>query len=102
MQEPIRSDSLLLALALLGWLVDILYVRRGGVRPTWRQRGALLALAIGPLVALGLLGRRAENIGEVAANLWLLIFAGWEVRRFFVRRANPVRSAEPTKATPDK
>jgi hypothetical protein len=91
--QPPIGNSLILLAALVGAVFDWRYIRLGGARPTRTEKG-YLALTIGicllALVVLGLLGR-SETLGSLSGLLTVWVFGVWELARFRVRRANPIR-----------
>jgi len=86
--------AILLLMALCGAIADWRYLRRGGMPATRKQKqwiGIAVLLCIALLVILGLMETNAEGLGAVAGKLSVLLFAVWELSRWRVRRANPIR-----------
>jgi hypothetical protein len=99
-RPPNAGSSLLLILAIAGAVADWNYKRCGGVGPSVRDRVCLLAavlLCVGLVTLLGLLGATAELVGFYIGMLTVLLFAGWELGRWLVRRKYPVLSSLPPK-----
>lgn len=88
--------------AIGGAIVDALYVRRGGKRPSRNDKIGLLVavgLCIAVLIFLGVRGAAAYTLGEIAAQLFFLVFIIWEVARWRMRRKHPI--VEPVIVTTD-
>lgn len=99
-RPPNSGSSLLFILAIAGAVADWNYKRCGGVRPTVRDRVCLLTaalLCVGLVTLLGVLGATAESVGFYIGMLTVLLFAGWELGRWLVRRKYPVLSSLPPK-----
>ena len=93
---PSPVPGLLLILAVWGAIADWRYKRKGGKRPTKREKGLFLsciAAVIALLVVLAVLGATAHSIGYITPELVVLLFALWEMGRWRVRRANPLPKA---------
>lgn len=93
-QTPSPFNGIFLLWALWGAIVDWRYKRRGGVKPTTRDRllfvvGVGICLAI--LVSLGLGGARAESLGSLAGFFTIAVFALWELGRWRVRRVQSLK-----------
>jgi hypothetical protein len=78
-----------------GWgaIVNVRYVRRGGVRATKNSKIALLAavgLGIALIAVAGFRGASAYSLGSLMATIGTLIFSLWEFARWRVRRKNPL------------
>jgi asparagine N-glycosylation enzyme membrane subunit Stt3 len=98
--------TIVLALAVVLTIDDWRYRRKGGKKPTRGEKSFLL-VAILTLVVLevlgfwlisnvpdpGAAGRAAHGIGRLSAIVLTLFFFGWQVRRWRIRRANPLPSA---------
>jgi len=92
--SPENSTSgLLMILAIVGAVIDWRYKRRGGVKPTKKDRLYFLAavLLCGMTVGgLGIGGASAEALGSLTGFLTVLLFALWELGRWGIRRKYPV------------
>jgi hypothetical protein len=88
------TDALLLILAMWGAIIDSRYKRRGGKKPSKRDRifflAAALLLALPLSVAFVLLRANALAFGFVSIESAILLFALWELGRWRVRRNNPL------------
>ncbi len=95
---PSPVPVLLLILAAWGAIADSRYKRKGGKRPTKREKVLLLsciAVVITLLVVFAVRGATeaeatAHSIGYVTTQIAILLFALWEMGRWRVRRANPL------------
>jgi hypothetical protein len=91
--KPSPVPGLLLILSIIGAIIDWRYLRRGGTRPSKRDKitffsaaGAVVLL----LVVLGMLGSDPEALGGAMVNIAVLLFALWEVGRWRMRRKYPL------------
>ena len=85
--------ALLLLLAIVGAVVDFIYVRRGGVRSTRREKIYIwtILVAVGVSVAIAAtLGVNPGFLGTITGLFSTLIFVTWECGRWLVRRKNPL------------
>lgn len=87
-------NGIFLLWGLWGAIVDWRYKRRGGLKPTTRDRllfvvGVGICFAI--LVWLGLSGARAESLGSLAGFFTIAVFALWELGRWRIRRGHPLK-----------
>lgn len=90
---PNFGNFILLVLSVWGAIADNRYKAKGGKRDSktdWRYVLLGVAVVILVFVALGYKGVSAGTLGALTGNLVVLAFAGYELRRYFVRRANPV------------
>ena len=92
------SSGILLIVALAGAVVDWKYKRKGGVKPTVKDRmffgvGVLLCVVL--LTLLGIRGASAGSLGSLMGMLTALLFALWELGRFLIRRKYPAPPAFP-------
>lgn len=87
------TDALLLILATWGAIIDSRYKRRGGEKPSKRDRIFFLAAALFLVVPLSvtfvLLRTDALALAFVFIEAAILLFAVWELGRWRVRRSNP-------------
>ncbi len=98
---PSPIPGLLLVLAVWGAIADWRYKRKGGKRPTKREKLLFLsciAIVVVLLVVLAMLGAPADSIGYVTPYIAILLFGVWEWWRWRVRLANPLSKtpANPT------
>jgi hypothetical protein len=89
---PNTGNGILLILAVWGAIADSRYKARGGKCETVNYRKYFLQSAVVVLIVFSVLGYYggARMVGELLGSLLVWTFAGYELRRFFVRRANPV------------
>lgn len=81
----------MLVLSVWGAIVDNRYKAKGGKRPPKNERTYILTgagLVVALLLVLGYLGVTAEALGALTGDFAVLIFAGYEAMRFWIRRAN--------------
>ena len=86
--------NLLLGLAIIGWLVDRKYKRRGGVQPMpkhWMFLKIAISLSVGLTIILGVKGSSVETIAAFGASSIVVVFALWELGRWIIRRHNPAQ-----------
>jgi hypothetical protein len=86
-------NFLLLVLAVCGTIADSRYKAKGGKRESknWKKVFLVfLGFVFVVFVYLGYHGADAETIGALTGDLVVWTFAGYELRRFFVRRAFPL------------
>lgn len=88
---PNLSNFFLLALAVWGAVTDNRYKAKGGKREVygwWKFLAAIVLLVLlSVFMAYG--GFDAGRAGFIMGNLVVWMFAVYELRRFFVRHANP-------------
>jgi hypothetical protein len=85
---------LILALAIYGGISDLRYKKAGGLRPKITERilfGVAVLLCIGFLVALGTIDAPGA-LGELNLFLLVILWGLWELGRWRVRRANPIKT----------
>ena len=85
---------LILALAICGGINDLRYKKAGGLRPKITERilfGIAVLLCMGFMIALGNIDSR-EALGEVKLCLLVVLFGLWELGRWRVRRATPIKT----------
>jgi hypothetical protein len=91
---PLPNPSgLFLLWAFWGAIVNVRYVRRGGVRATTNEKiGLLVAVvfAIALIVLVAFRGTSAYSLGSLMATIGTVIFSLWEFARWRVRRKNPL------------
>ena len=90
--------GVLLILAIVGATADWRYKKKGGVRPTVRERlyfGLAGVLCLALLILLGVHGSNAEALGSLSGFLAILLFVAWELGRWRVRRQHPLPSSKP-------
>jgi hypothetical protein len=91
--------GIMVILAVTGAILDWKYKKRGGRRPTRKDRLAfgLLVIASGVFVAF-LLNRGAEPeiVGDITGMLLALLLLCWEIGRWRIRRKYPVSHVSPT------
>ena len=90
---PNAGNLLLLVLAVCGAVVDNRYKARGGRRESkdwWKVFLAFLGFVGVVFMYLGYHGADAGTYGTLTGNLVVWTFAGYELRRFLVRRASPL------------
>jgi drug/metabolite transporter (DMT)-like permease len=83
--------------SLVAAIIDWRYKRRGGKKPTAKDRWMFFAacgICLMCLLALGLMGASAEGLGGATPFLLVMLFAVWEFGRWRVRRKNPVVKEE--------
>lgn len=81
--------ALLFWLGIAGLVMDWRYMKSGGVRPTREEKRYLayaVALSVGAIVVLALLGGSAAGLGNMAGLLMSFIVFLWSARRYMVRR----------------
>ena len=90
--EPNTGNLLLLVFAVCGAAVDSRYKARGGKRESkdyvkffWQSAAAVLVV----LIALGYIGG-SGLFGTLLGSVCVVTFAGYELRRWWIRRKNPV------------
>src|SRR6266446_10802080 len=89
----VGPPDLFLILAIWGAIVDSRYKRRGGKRPTKREKLFFLsciAVVVVLLFVVAALGASAYSIGYDTRMLAILLFALWEMKRWQVRHATPL------------
>lgn len=89
---PNLSNLVILALAVWGGVADNRYKAKGGKREVygwWKFLGAVMLLIL-LSVFMAYRGFDAGRAGFVMGNLVVWMFAIYELRRFFVRKANPL------------
>jgi hypothetical protein len=95
--------SLFLWAAVIFAVRDWRYLRKGGVRPTRREK-QYVAIAIVLCVAVMLLavvsGGPPQTFGRLTAYFLVVIFAVWELRRVFIRAAHPIRPPKVPQESP--
>jgi dolichol kinase len=80
-------------LAVCGAVADNRYKASGGKQEDknwWKVFLMFLAFVAVLFVYLGYHGADAGEFGALTGNLFVWTFAGYELRRFLVRRANPL------------
>ncbi len=90
---PNTGNLLLLVLAVCGTIADGRYKAKGGKRESknwWKVFLVFVGFVIVVFVYLGYHGADAETFGALTGDLVVWAFAGYELRRFFVRRFNPL------------
>lgn len=90
---PNTGNLLLLILAVCGAIADNRYKAKGGRRESkgwWKAFLVFLGFVAALFVYLGYHGADAGTFGTLTGNLFVWTFAGYELRRFLVRRANPL------------
>lgn len=85
--------AILLILSIVGAIVDARYRAKGGDKPTSRDQlylliAALISLSL--IIASALYAVSAENLGRITSLLMILLFAGWEIGRWNIRRKHPL------------
>jgi len=87
---PNTGNFILLALAVCGAVADNRYKARGGKRaPKWTVLKLAAAFAL-LLVVIGLRGVSEDRLIYLSVTFFVLVFAGYEAWRLYVRRKNPV------------
>jgi uncharacterized BrkB/YihY/UPF0761 family membrane protein len=91
--SPVPVGALILAIC--GAVVDWRYKRKGGRKPSKKDRLLFLTafgLVVAFFVALALLrvGDVAGMIGVTTVDFGIVLFATWELSRWRVRRKNPL------------
>jgi hypothetical protein len=90
---PNFENFLLLILAVCGAVVDNRYKARGGKREEkgwWKAALAFVAAVVVLFVYLSYRGVSSDGLATLTGNLVVWTFAAYELRRFLIRRANPV------------
>ena len=90
---PYTGNLLLLVLSIVGAIIDGRYKAQGGRREDknwWRVFLTFLGFVAILFVYLGYQGTSAGAFGSLTGNLVVWTFAGYELRRFFIRRSNPI------------
>ena len=92
---PNLAVPLILFVAIVAAIIDWRYKRRGGKRPTTRDRmlftvAILVCAAFVAFFAFHGLG--ASTLGSVSGFLFVILFGLWEFARWMVRRKYPVPS----------
>lgn len=85
--------ALLFWFGVIGLVFDWRYIRKGGLRPSAKDKnmlGLTVALCVGAVMILGLMGGNVGALGSTVALLMAVVVALWSLRRFLVRRANPL------------
>jgi phosphotransferase system glucose/maltose/N-acetylglucosamine-specific IIC component len=95
-----NGNAIILGLIIAGAICDWLYIKKGGVRPTRKDKrnlGIVVVVVLLSLVAVWLIGswiNPSGNIpgavGTLSGVMTLAIFGFWEIDRFRVRRKNPI------------
>src|SRR5258706_3835354 len=90
--EPNAGNFLLLVVAVCGAAVDSRYKARGGkqeakdyVKFFWQSAAVVMVI----LISLGYVGGSAL-FGTLFASVCVWTFAGYELRRVWIRRKNPL------------
>jgi drug/metabolite transporter (DMT)-like permease len=92
-QQPPSFMGIFYLLAIWGAIVDWRYKRRGGVKPTKRDRISVciaFGLCIGVMIFFGIQGASGAALGSFTGTLTVYIFVLWECARWRIRRKNPV------------
>ena len=95
MQQNSLVMTFILWLAMIGAFRDWRYLRKGGVRPTQREKQYVviaIVLCVAVMLLVVLSGGPSEVPGRLTAYLLIVIFALWEFRRGFIRAAHPIRT----------
>ena len=90
---PNAGNFVLLVLSVWGAVSDNRYKAKGGKhnsKRVWWEYLVGTALIVLLFVMFGMRGVSAGTLGTLTGNLVVWIFAGYELQRFFVRRANPL------------
>jgi quinol-cytochrome oxidoreductase complex cytochrome b subunit len=99
MQTPTPANAsdaqfgIILFVSVFAAIIDWRYKRRGGKKPTARDRWMFCAacgFCIICVTVFGLMGASPEGIGLLIADILILLFAVWEVGRWRIRRKNPL------------
>jgi drug/metabolite transporter (DMT)-like permease len=86
--------GLFLLWAFWGAIVDWRYKRRGGVRPTTKDRVLFLicfGVCLGGVLLLGYRGASADALGSLSGFLTIVLLSAWELGRWRIRRKHPVK-----------
>lgn len=90
---PASSLSLPLLISFVAWIFDWRYIKRGGKRATRSDKIGLysaIGLSIAAPIAFGMLLSNGEVAGQMMGLCLVSVFCVWEIRRWLVRRKNPV------------
>ncbi len=82
-----------LMFALIGAICDWIYLRRGGKRPTSREKVVLVIatfVLFGSIVLLSVRGASNYALGEATGDFTSLLFVCWEAGRWWTRHRNPL------------
>jgi O-antigen/teichoic acid export membrane protein len=96
-EQPTQPQSPLMGLVLIASIIaaitDWRYKRRGGIRPTSKERIWFTISFLMPVLLLNWWfvhnGVSAYAVGRVVGVLLIIYFAVWEFGRWRVRRKNP-------------
>jgi amino acid permease len=96
---PSLLPAAALILAIWGAVVDWRYKRKGGKKPSKKDRLLFLtafALVFAFFVVLALIGVGdvAGMIGAASVDFALVLFATWELARWRVRNKNPIQQSQ--------
>lgn len=87
------TPGMILMFGIVGAIIDWRYKRRGGVKPTTKDRIYLLIavlLSIGMITVLAVIGVDPYALGTVCAYDTGVIFGLWELRRLHIRHTYPL------------
>jgi drug/metabolite transporter (DMT)-like permease len=87
------SSGIILIVSMFAAIIDWRYKRQGGKKPTTRDRWMFCAacgFGIICVTIFGVMGASAEGLGLLTSDIFILLFAVWEVGRWRVRRKNPL------------
>ncbi len=93
LSKPSPVPGLLLILSIIGAIIDWRYLRRGGTRPSKRDKIMFFSAAAAVvllLVVLGMLESNPEALGGAMVDIAVLLFALWELGRWRMRRKYPL------------
>ena len=101
---PNPVPGVALILAIWGAVVDWRYKRKGGKKPSKKDKLLFLSalgLVVTFFIVLGLIGVGdvAGMIGAATVDFAIVLFATWELGRWRVRRKNPLTQS-PTTTNP--
>jgi hypothetical protein len=85
--------GLVLIASVVAAVIDWRYKRRGGKKPTLKDRRFFLAacaVCFICLILFAVLGSSAEGLGYLFGCCLVILFAVWELARWRVRRRNPL------------
>jgi drug/metabolite transporter (DMT)-like permease len=79
-------------------MIDWRYKRRGGKKPSARDRWMFCAACVFCIICVavfGFMGASPEGMGLLTTNILILLFAVWEFGRWRIRRKNPLDQKSP-------